>query len=62
MSWKEQSVGFKFSSDMLIALKVLAYIKFMPLPASMNTRPMLYPPICAFNTIGACPGLDTFLG
>jgi hypothetical protein len=23
---------------------------------------MSYPPICAFNTIGACPGLGTFLG
>jgi hypothetical protein len=28
----------------------------------MNTRPMSYPLICAFNTIGACPGLGTFLG
>jgi hypothetical protein len=28
----------------------------------MNTHPMSYPPICAFNTIGACPGLRTFLG
>jgi hypothetical protein len=34
----------------------------MPLPASMNTRPTSYPPICAFNTIGACPGLGSFLG
>jgi hypothetical protein len=34
----------------------------MPLPASMNTRPMSYPPVCAFNTIGVCPGLGTFLG
>jgi hypothetical protein len=34
----------------------------MPLHASMNTRPILYPPICAFNTIGTCPGLGTFLG
>jgi hypothetical protein len=33
----------------------------MPLPASMNTRPMSYPNICAFNTIGA-PSLGTFLG
>jgi hypothetical protein len=34
----------------------------MPLPASINTRPMSYPPICTFNTIDACPGLGTFLG
>jgi hypothetical protein len=47
---------------MLIAFRVLAYIKFMPLPASMNTRPMSYPLIYAFNTIGACLGLGTFLG
>jgi hypothetical protein len=38
------------------------YIRFMPLPVSMNTRPMSYPPICAFNTIGVCPDLGTFLG
>jgi hypothetical protein len=62
MSWKEQSVYFKFSYDILIAFRVLAYIRFMSLPASMNTHPMSYPPICAFNTIGPCPGLGTFLG
>jgi hypothetical protein len=28
----------------------------------MNTCPVSYLPICAFNTIGACPGLGTFLG
>jgi hypothetical protein len=28
----------------------------------MNTRPMSYPPICAFNNIGTCPSLGTFLG
>jgi hypothetical protein len=50
------------SNDMFIAFKVLSYIRFIPLPASMNTRPMSYHPICAFNTIGACPGLGTFLG
>jgi hypothetical protein len=60
--WKDQSIGFRLSSEMLIALRVLAYIRFMPLPTSMNTHPMSYPPICAFNTIGACPGLGTFLG
>jgi hypothetical protein len=27
----------------------------------MNTHPISNPPICAFNTIGACPGLGTFL-
>jgi hypothetical protein len=34
----------------------------MPLPVSMNTRPISYPPICAFSTICECPGLGTFLG
>jgi hypothetical protein len=33
----------------------------MPLPASMNTLPISYPPICAFSTIGECPSLGTFL-
>jgi hypothetical protein len=47
---------------MFIAFSVLAYIRFIPLPASINNHPMSYPPICAFNTIGACPGLGTFLG
>jgi hypothetical protein len=47
---------------MFIAFKVLVYIRFIPLLAAMNTRPTLYPPIYAFNTIGACPGLGTFLG
>jgi hypothetical protein len=47
---------------MFIAFKVRAYIRFIPLPASMNTHPMSYPPICTFNTIGPCPGLGTFLG
>jgi hypothetical protein len=28
----------------------------------MNTFPMSYHPICAFSTMGACPGLGTFLG
>jgi hypothetical protein len=28
----------------------------------MNTHPTSYPHICAFNTIGACPSLGTFLG
>jgi hypothetical protein len=60
--WKEHSVGCSHSSDMFIAFKVHAYIRFIPLLASMNTHPMSYPPICAFNTIGACPGLGTFLG
>jgi hypothetical protein len=27
----------------------------------MNTHLISYPPICAFNTIGVCPGLGTFL-
>jgi hypothetical protein len=60
--WKEQSVGFKLVSEIHIAFSVLAYIRFTPLPASMNTLPMSYPPICAFSTIGECPGLGTFLG
>jgi hypothetical protein len=34
----------------------------MPLPASMDTLLMSYPPICAFKTIGLWPGLGTFLG
>jgi hypothetical protein len=55
-------VGHHHSSDIFIALRVLTYIRFIPLPASMNTRPLSYPPICVFNTIGACPGLGTFLG
>jgi hypothetical protein len=50
--WKEQSVGFRFSSDMHIAFNVLAYIRFMPLPASMNILPTSYPPICALSIIG----------
>jgi hypothetical protein len=60
--WKEQSVGCSHSSYMFITFKVLVYIRFIPLPASMNTRSMSYPPICASNTIGTCPGLGTFLG
>jgi hypothetical protein len=47
---------------MHIAFRVLAYIRFMLLPASMNTLLISYPPICAFSTIGECPGLGTFLG
>jgi hypothetical protein len=47
---------------MFIAFRVLAYIRFILLPASMNTHQTSYPPICAFNTIGACPGLGNFLG
>jgi hypothetical protein len=47
---------------MFIAFRVLAYIRFISLPTSMNTHPTSYPLICAFNTIGACPGLGTFLG
>jgi hypothetical protein len=43
-------------------LRLLAYIRFIPLPASMNTLPTSYPPICALSTIGEWPGLGTFLG
>jgi hypothetical protein len=45
-----------------IAFRVLAYMRFMPLPASIKTLPMSCPPICAFSTMGACPGWGTFLG
>jgi hypothetical protein len=38
--WKEQSVGFKNSSDICIALSVFAYIRLIPLPASMNQHRM----------------------
>jgi hypothetical protein len=37
-------------------------MRFMPLPVSIKTLPTSYPPICAFNTMGACPGRGTFLG
>jgi hypothetical protein len=47
---------------MFIAFRVLAYIRFIPLPASINTLPTSYPPICTFNTIGAFLGLGTFFG
>jgi hypothetical protein len=47
---------------MFIAFRVLAYIRFILLPVSMNTLPTSYPPIYAFNTIGVCPGLGNFLG
>jgi hypothetical protein len=36
-------------------------MRFMPLPASIKTLLTLYPPICAFSTMGMCPGRGTFL-
>jgi hypothetical protein len=56
ISWKEQSVGLRNSSDMCIAQSIFAYIRFIPLPAFMNTLSTLYPPIYALRTKGALPG------
>jgi hypothetical protein len=50
------------SSEICIAFRVFAYIRFMPLPASMNTLSMLYPPIYAFSTKGVFPDRGNFIG
>jgi hypothetical protein len=47
---------------MRIARRVFTYIRFIPLPASMNTLSMLYPPIWALSTRGALPGRGTVIG
>jgi hypothetical protein len=51
-TWQKYSLPSRF----------LAHIRFMPLHASMKTLPMAYPPVCAFSTMGACPGRGTFIG
>jgi hypothetical protein len=43
--WKEQSVVLRNLREIFIAYKVRAYIRFMPLSASMKTLLTSYPPI-----------------
>jgi hypothetical protein len=43
--WVVGAVGLRNSSDMRIARSVLAYIRFIPLPAYIKTLSISYPPI-----------------
>jgi hypothetical protein len=47
---------------MCIARRVFAYIRFILLPASMNTLSMSYVPIWALSTRGAFSGRGTVMG
>jgi hypothetical protein len=50
--WKEQSVGLRNSCDMCIANSMFAYIRFIPLPASINTLSTFVPSYLCFEYQG----------